>query len=131
VTAAEMRSAAAAEESPGLCGWPDGRTGRRGRAGGRAGRRAGGQPQRGRAWGRAGGRAGQRAGQRYGGKAEQAGRLRACGQADSFLRYRYCLYLVGQTSAARHERAGSTAYSIESLDGLRSNQVMKEALPTQ
>jgi hypothetical protein len=39
--------------------------------------------------------------------------------------------LVGQgsrqASAARHERASNTAYSIESLDGLRSNQFMKEA----
>jgi hypothetical protein len=35
--------------------------------------------------------------------------------------------LVGQASAARHERASNNAYSIESLDGLRSNQFMKEA----
>jgi hypothetical protein len=106
------------------------RAGEGGREGGQAEGRAGSHNVGGRGGGPGGG-AGQRAGQRYGGKAEQAGRLRACGQADSFLRYRYCLYLVGQTSAARHERAGSTAYSIESLDGLRSNQVMKEALPTQ
>jgi hypothetical protein len=36
--------------------------------------------------------------------------------------------LVGQASAARHERASYNAYSIKSLDALRSSQFMKERI---
>ena len=65
---------------------------------------------------RAGGRAGQRAGQRYCRQAEKAGRLWACGQADSSLRYRYCRYF-GRPSERRATRASEQQCLLNRVSG--------------
>jgi hypothetical protein len=103
-----------------------GRAGQGGREGGQAEVRAGSH----RVGGRAGGPAGGQASERASGTAGRPNRLAGYGRVGRqtlFFGTGTADVLVGQASAARHERASSTAYSIESLDGLRSNPFMKEA----
>ena len=78
--------------------------------------------------GRGGGPAGGQASERASGTAGRPNRLAGYGRVGRqtlFFGTGTAGILVGQgsrqASAARHERASNTAYSIESLDGLRSN----------